>query len=590
MDSRGEAGVNEKRRNNFTTVMSIIIGILLILILITSALLIVRPLISDRYQERLVEKNLALGNRYLSEMEYEKAVTSFSKVVRIDNKNTEAHIGLGDAYSGLGRWVEAADSYDNAVQTVVERVFVDHPERKENAETVIRDEVMKKAGLDDSGHEYMKGEELAAIDVIVDYVGGPGTAEKVTEPAGRYENPTPELILDMVVKRNDATKKAVDEIRGNDGDLSPYQDFIDWYEQSTPNENAAAEDNEAATNTEAAEEADAASSGETAESNEELELLRPFLGSGWSSASMDVDQDGNPTPYISAVIYETYIEKHYSSGEVYRDEISSVEKDAEGIMIKMADGQAYFAPEDSLDTLWRYFDWERRADNMSGSDSLYRSVQNTDPDWEDQLDVIKENYVLWDVSENDYSYVTCNYAVTDLDHNNRLEIISTASGGTGNYTFFKVHEVNRSKDGLELVFDNFQNDRGQLPDFGFTTEAVTYKNGDRYVYILWDGLRNGWEYYYYSKMSLEKAEKTIALKMTSYYSCHRDINGNETYSYFDYNDNEISEDQYHASEDLLFRDMEKGVTSIAWFEAVENKSDLLKRLGESWKGFKYTPE
>lgn len=350
--------MNEKRRDSFTIVMATIIGILLLLILITSVLLYIRPLIRDRYQERLVEKNLALGNRYLSEMEYEKAVTSFSKVVRIDDKNTEAHIGLGDAYSGLCRWVEAADSYDNAVQTVVERVFVWHPERKETAETVIRDEVMKKAGLDDSSHEYMKGEELAAIDVIVDYVGGPAASDSAAEPAGRYENPTPELILEMVVKRNDATEKAVEEIRVNGGDLSPYQDFIDWYEQGTPIDTDAA---------------DTASCDDTADSNETQELLRPFLGGGWGSASMDVDQDGNPTPYISAVIYETYIEKHYSSGEVYRDEISSVEKDSEGIMIKMADGQAYFAPEDSTDTLWRYFDWERRADNMSGSDSLYRS-------------------------------------------------------------------------------------------------------------------------------------------------------------------------------------------------------------------------
>ena len=356
--------MNEKRRDSFTIVMATIIGILLVLILITSVLLFVRPLIRDRYQERLVEKNLALGNRHLSEMEYEKAVTSFSKVVRIDDKNTEAHIGLGDAYSGLGRWVEAADSYDNAVQTVVERVFVGHPERKETAETVIRDEVMKKAGLDDSGHEYMKGEELAAIDAIVDYVAGPAASDSAAEPAGRYENPTPELILEMVVKRNDATEKAVEEIRVNGGDLSPYQDFIDWYEQSTAIDTDSGKDTDAA---------DTASSDDTADSNETLELLRPFLGGGWSSASMDVDQDGNPTPYISAVIYETYIEKHYSSGKVYRDEISSVEKDSEGIMIKMADGQAYFAPEDSTDTLWRYFDWERRADNMSGSDSLYRS-------------------------------------------------------------------------------------------------------------------------------------------------------------------------------------------------------------------------
>ena len=354
----------EKKRDNFTKMMAVIIGILLLLILITSVLLFVRPLIHGRYQERLVEKNLALGNRYLSEMEYDKAVTSFSKVVRIDDQNTEAHIGLGHAYSGLGKWVEAADSYDHAVQTVVERAFTEHPERKETGKTVIRDQVMKKAELDDSSHEYFKGEELAAIDAIVDYAGGPWNADQDTEPAGRYEIPTPELIMDLVVQRNDATEKAVEEIRENGGDLSPYQDFIDWYEQGTPIDTDAGKDSDAA---------DTASSDDTADSNETLELLRPFLGGGWSSASMDVDQDGNPTPYISAVIYETYIEKHYSSGEVYRDEISSVEKDSEGIMIKMADGQAYFAPEDSTDTLWRYFDWERRADNMSGSDSLYRS-------------------------------------------------------------------------------------------------------------------------------------------------------------------------------------------------------------------------
>ena len=74
------------------------------------------------------------------------------------------------------------------------------------------------------------------------------------------------------------------------------------------------------------------------------------------------------------------------------------------------------------------------------------------------------------------------------------------------------------------------------------------------------------------------------------YVCNRDINGNESYKYYDDKDNEISREEYEAFVDSLYGDMEKGVTSIAWFEAVENKSDLLKRIGESWKGFKYTPE
>lgn len=213
-----------------------------------------------------------------------------------------------------------------------------------------------------------------------------------------------------------------------------------------------------------------------------------------------------------------------------------------------------------------------------------------EPGWEDQLNVIKNNYDTWNISENDYNYSICNYALTDLDHNNRLEIICSIAGGTGHYSFFKVFEVNQSKDGLELCFDNFQNYKVLSPDIMCITEAVTYKDGDRYVYILWDGLRNGWDSNYYSKIALEKTKKSIEMDKICRYVCNRDINGNESYKYYDDKDNEISREEYDAFVDFLYRDMEKGVTSIAWFEAAENKSDLLKQLGESWKGFKYTPE
>ena len=38
----------------------------------------------------------------------------------------------------------------------------------------------------------------------------------------------------------------------------------------------------------------------------------------------------------------------------------------------MCDGTAYFAQQGSFNILWLYFDYERKSDNMSASDSLYR--------------------------------------------------------------------------------------------------------------------------------------------------------------------------------------------------------------------------
>ncbi len=102
--------------------LTILVIVLAVLVMIVSMLLVVRrfilPQVSGRTRTAVIKRELRLGKRYLSEMEYEKAVTSFEKVVRLDEKNTAAYTGLGDAYSGMGEWTPAVENYDRAVITV----------------------------------------------------------------------------------------------------------------------------------------------------------------------------------------------------------------------------------------------------------------------------------------------------------------------------------------------------------------------------------------------------------------------------------------------------------------------------------------
>ena len=48
-----------------------------------------------------VEIQLTLGERYLTRLDYEKAVSAYKKAISKDNKNIEAYLGLSSAYIGL---------------------------------------------------------------------------------------------------------------------------------------------------------------------------------------------------------------------------------------------------------------------------------------------------------------------------------------------------------------------------------------------------------------------------------------------------------------------------------------------------------
>ncbi len=59
-------------------------------------------------------KNLDLGNKYLLEMDYDSAVTAFSRAIEIDEMSPDAYIGRGDAYAALGDYAKAWADYEKA--------------------------------------------------------------------------------------------------------------------------------------------------------------------------------------------------------------------------------------------------------------------------------------------------------------------------------------------------------------------------------------------------------------------------------------------------------------------------------------------
>ena len=183
-----------------------------------------------------------------------------------------------------------------------------------------------------------------------------------------------------------------------------------------------------------------------------------------------------------------------------------------------------------------------------GDGSAIQSVSLT-PDYTQQLQVLAQNAVMYLIGIG-----SPKYAVTDLDHNGRLEIFGADNGGDVGFTTFEVFEVNESLDGLVKCFDNFIFDETQLhPDICESEMINTYKDGTRYIYQFRDFARNeqgvNWD-----------IPETLVLKQG-------EIIMNILES------GELSADGI-------------GQTSVKWVEEYDlRKGNIMEELTASWKGF-----
>ena len=179
----------------------------------------------------------------------------------------------------------------------------------------------------------------------------------------------------------------------------------------------------------------------------------------------------------------------------------------------------------------------------------------------EQRALIESSRNIW---EPDLSYETWFSAITDLDHNGRLEILLASLQGTGLYTWVDVWEVNENYSGLTHCEDNTREGEA-WPDI--IKDTITcYRDGasGRYTYFCEDYMRDGAAHYWtgLDSFSLENGRidvKTLASRDEVY-----NEQGASTVHYYDANGAEIAMDAFNNTEQSAFAGQEKGTLTLSW--------------------------
>lgn len=87
----------------------IITGVALMLCIVTAVAVVCRQTVRSNEVKSCIE----MGNRYLTELDYEQAVVAFQSALDIDPKNTQANLGLAEAYEAQQMYVYAEAVYQN---------------------------------------------------------------------------------------------------------------------------------------------------------------------------------------------------------------------------------------------------------------------------------------------------------------------------------------------------------------------------------------------------------------------------------------------------------------------------------------------
>jgi hypothetical protein len=221
------------------------------------------------------------------------------------------------------------------------------------------------------------------------------------------------------------------------------------------------------------------------------------------------------------------------------------------------------------------------ADNNTGSSEVGEEIITK------QIQLIVDNVSLWRSDGENELY---SYAVTDMDNNGRLEIISSSCQGTGFYTYSDVWEVNEGLDGLTLCKQERMEGESQADIIVQSVPVYYDAGGNIYYYVFDDLIKNGAAEYYENKRAItlrngQFTESFLAYKTTVF------TDSNLTVTYTDADETPISEEEYNGIADKVFADMEKKQANIQWItdESAQLQSigetKMFKMLEESYRGF-----
>ena len=179
----------------------------------------------------------------------------------------------------------------------------------------------------------------------------------------------------------------------------------------------------------------------------------------------------------------------------------------------------------------------------------------------EQRALIERSRAVW---QPDLSNETWFSAITDLDHNGRLEVLTASLQGTGLFTWVKVWEVNANGTGLNPCPDNTREGEAWPDIIKDTITSYRDSVSGRYTYVCEDMMRDGAAHYWtgLDSFCLENGRielRTLASKDELY-----DNQGGSSIRYFNENGTEISMDDYSSMERNRFASQEQGTLTLSW--------------------------
>ena len=106
-------GTTEVVKEKKKWLVPIIVAGAVILVAIVAAIIVMRTLSNPK---RLLKNKLDAGQKYLTELDFEKAVLAYKEAISIDAKNVEAYLGLAEAYVATGNYEDAINIINQGIR------------------------------------------------------------------------------------------------------------------------------------------------------------------------------------------------------------------------------------------------------------------------------------------------------------------------------------------------------------------------------------------------------------------------------------------------------------------------------------------
>lgn len=111
-DQRAPQNQQSPKKKGVPLAVKILVPVLLLLLLICGGAF----LLYNHQPKVRIKKYMDLGQKYLSEMNYDEALLAFGKVIELDPKQIDAYEGMADAYEGRQDYEKAAETLERGIE------------------------------------------------------------------------------------------------------------------------------------------------------------------------------------------------------------------------------------------------------------------------------------------------------------------------------------------------------------------------------------------------------------------------------------------------------------------------------------------